>query len=99
MQITKETLEKIAHLARLEIKPEEEAGLLNDLNEILVWVEKLNEVNTDGVEPIIHMTREINGFRDDLATNALAKADGLKLAPDHDGNFFRVPKVIKDKSK
>jgi len=99
MQITKATLEKIAHLARLEIKPEEEDGLINDLNEILTWVEKLNEVNTDGVEPLTHMTRGINGFRDDVASNSLSKADGLKLASDHDNDFFRVPKVIQDRSK
>lgn len=99
MQITKATLEKIAHLARLEVKPEEEEGLIKDLNEILTWVEKLNEVDTDGVEPLTHMSAEINGFREDVAINRLSKTDGLKLAPDHDNEFFKVPKVIKDKSK
>jgi len=99
MQVTKSTLEKIAHLARLEIKPEEEEGLIKDLNEILTWVEKLDEVDVDGVEPLTHLSTEINRFRDDLATNKLSKTDGLKLAPDHNSEFFKVPKVIKDKAK
>jgi len=99
MKITKETLEKIAHLARLEVKAEDEEMLLNDLSEILTWVEKLNEVDTDGIEPLTHMSKEVNSMREDIASNNLNRKDALKISPQHDSKFFTVPKVIKNKGK
>jgi len=97
MKVTKETLHKIAHLARLKVKEEEEEQLLTDMSEILTWVEKLNEVDTDGVEPLTHMTMEKNAYREDKAENRLKREDALKQAPMEDGTFFQVPKVIKNK--
>ncbi len=99
MKVTRKTLLKIAHLARLEVKAEDEERLLNDLSEILTWVEKLKEVDTEGVEPLSHMSREINLFREDLASNNLNRKDALKVSPQHNGEFFIVPKVIKNKGK
>lgn len=95
MKVDKEALAKIAHLARLKIKPEEEDGLLKDMNEILNWVEKLKEVDTDGVEPLTHMTAEMNVFRSDKAETVISMEDALKNAPEQDGQFFKVPPVIK----
>ncbi len=95
MKVDKETLEKVAHLARLKIKPEEEDKLLKDLSEILSWVEKLKEVDTDGVEPLTHMTQEFNVLRADKAEKTISREDALKNAPDHDEQFFKVPKVLK----
>ncbi|WP_339606450.1 Asp-tRNA(Asn)/Glu-tRNA(Gln) amidotransferase subunit GatC [uncultured Roseivirga sp.] len=95
MQVDKETLHQVAHLARLNIKPEEETQLLNDMSEILTWVEKLNELDTEGVEPLTHMTAEVNVFRKDKAETSITQQQALKNAPVKDNKFFKVPKVLK----
>lgn len=95
MQVDKETLHKVAHLARLNIKPEEEAKLLSDMSEILTWVNKLEEVDTEGVEPLTHMTTEVNAMRADKAAKTISREDALKNAPKKDDRFFKVPKVLK----
>lgn len=96
--IDKETLQKIAHLARLHIKPEEEAKLQKDMSEILDWVDKLREVDTEGVAPLIHMTEETNVLRKDEVEPSLGKKEALKNAPQTDGQHFLVPKVLKGKA-
>lgn len=95
MKVDKETLYKVAHLARLNIKPEEEDKLLKDMSEILTWVEKLKEVDTDGVTPLTHMTAEVNVMRPDAALKTISKEDALKNAPVKDKDFFKVPKVLR----
>ncbi|MFT6828633.1 MAG: aspartyl-tRNA(Asn)/glutamyl-tRNA(Gln) amidotransferase subunit C [Roseivirga sp.] len=95
MQVDKTTLEKVAHLSRLNIKPEEETKLLQDMSDILSWVEKLNELDTEGVTPLTHMTREVNVFRPDVAENNISQANALKNAPAKDEQYFKVPKVLK----
>ena len=95
MKVDKETLEKVAHLARLSIKPEEEVQLLKDMGEILNWVDKLSEVDTEDVEPITHMTQEVNVLRADKAEKTIQREEALKNAPDQDGQFYKVPKVLK----
>ncbi len=92
--ITPELLHKIAHLARLEVRPEEEAGLVNSLNDVLTWMEQLNEVDTTGVEPLTHISLEINVLRDDVVANQLPRKQALTNAPQQDGQFFEVPKVL-----
>ncbi|GHE66629.1 Asp-tRNA(Asn)/Glu-tRNA(Gln) amidotransferase subunit GatC [Roseivirga thermotolerans] len=95
MKVDKETLQKVAHLARLNIRPEEEDQLLKDMGEILNWVEKLREVNTKGVEPLTHMTGEVNVLRADKAEATIDRQQALKNAPQQDGKFFIVPQVMK----
>ena len=95
MKVDKETLHKVAHLARLNIKPEEETKLLSDMSDILTWVEKLKEVDTDNVAPLTHMTTEVNVMRADKAETTIDRADALKNAPKKDEQFFKVPKVLK----
>ncbi|GAB3687271.1 Asp-tRNA(Asn)/Glu-tRNA(Gln) amidotransferase subunit GatC [Spirosoma flavus] len=94
MKVDKETLQKIAHLARLEVKPEEETELLNSLNNVLTWMEQLNEVDTTGVEPLTHISPETNVLRDDVVANQLPREQALVNAPQHDEQFFEVPKVL-----
>jgi len=94
MTIDKETLEKIAHLARLKFNGAAEKGMLKDMNNMLDFVEKLREVNTAGVEPLQHMSLEINQLRDDVAGKHLDREKALKLAPSTNGEHFIVPKVI-----
>ncbi|QJD77893.1 Asp-tRNA(Asn)/Glu-tRNA(Gln) amidotransferase subunit GatC [Spirosoma rhododendri] len=92
--ITPELLHKIAHLARLEVRPEEEAGMVNSLNDVLTWMEQLNEVDTTGVEPLTHISLETNVLRDDVVANQLPREQALTNAPQQDGQFFEVPKVL-----
>ncbi len=94
MSINKETLEKIAHLARLEFDEKSEEKMLKDMNNILVFVEKLQELDTENVEPLQSMSFEVNQLREDKLGNHLSHDQGLKNAPKKDQDYFRVPKVI-----
>ena len=94
MKIDHTTLHKIAHLARVEIDPDQEEGLIKDLEQIVSWVEKLDELDTEFVEPLTHMTMEKNAMREDEAAKTLTKDEVLKNAPDKTNDFFKVPKVL-----
>jgi aspartyl-tRNA(Asn)/glutamyl-tRNA(Gln) amidotransferase subunit C len=88
------TVEEVAHLARLEFTEEGKADILNDMNRMLAFVDKLNEMDTDGVEPLIYMTDEKNVMREDESKNTLTQKEALKNAPKKDSDYFKVPKVI-----
>jgi aspartyl-tRNA(Asn)/glutamyl-tRNA(Gln) amidotransferase subunit C len=94
MTLDQETLDKIAHLARLEINERDRDKMLADMNNMVAFVEKLKEVDTQGVEPLTTMTHEVNAMRDDVVRELLIKEEALQLAPKHDADFFRVPKVL-----
>lgn len=94
MKVDHETLLKIAHLARLDVRPEEETELLNSLNGVLTWMEQLAEVDTTGVEPLTHISTETNVLRDDVVGQHLPREQALANAPQHDEQFFEVPKVL-----
>lgn len=81
-------------MARLNFEEAEEEAILGDLNQILGWVEKLKELDTEGVDPLCFMSSEINNLRDDKPGNMLDKTKGLKLAPKADNDHVLVPKVI-----
>lgn len=88
------TIRNLAHLARLEINETKEQEMLSDLNKILNWMEQLNELNTDNVEPLIHMSEEVNVMREDIAQNTVTHEEALRNAPKKDSDYFRVPKVM-----
>ena len=94
MKIDQETLEKIAHLARLKFDPESGEQMMADMEEILTWVEKLDELDTENVEPLTHMSPEINVYREDEVKGQLDRKRALANAPKKDEAYFRVPKVI-----
>lgn len=94
MNIDKSTLDKIAHLARLEYNDSNSEKMLNDLNNIVAFVEKLRELDTTGVEPLTTMSHEINALREDFVKDQLPKEAALVNAPMKDTDFFRVPKVM-----
>lgn len=94
MKIDFDILEKVAHLARLEVKDAEKEGLLKDMNNILSFMDKLNEVNTDKVEPLVYMNEEFNVLREDKIIPTISREEGLTNAPKSDGKYFRVAKVI-----
>lgn len=94
MKVDKTTLRKIAHLGRLNFEEKNEEKMLDSINEILDWVEKLNEVNTDNVAPLITMSEEVNVLREDVVKDQLSHENGLKNAPKKDSDYIRVPKVL-----
>lgn len=94
MKIDRNTLTKIAHLARLEIDEKDIPKMMEDMSKIVSFVEKLDEVDTEGVEPLTTMSHEINVLRNDIVKNQLTKEEALKNAPKKDVDFFRVPKVL-----
>ncbi len=94
MKIDKELLLKTAHLARLEFDKNTAEKMMQDMTEIIDWVEKLNEVDTDGIEPLTTMSHEVNALREDEINPHLSHERALKNAPDKDSDYFRVPKVL-----
>ncbi len=94
MQVDKESLRKIAHLARLKLDEKDEDAMVESLTKILSWVEQLEEVDTDGIQPLTTMSKEKNVVREDCPKNTLKRDDALKNAPDHDGEHVKVPKVM-----
>ncbi len=94
MKISKDEVRHVAHLARLEFSEEEQEKFTSQLNDILMYMEKLNEVETAGVEPVSHAIALNNAFRDDQVGESIGNDLALSNAPDPKGHFFRVPKVI-----
>lgn len=94
MRLDVNTIRKIAHLARLEFDEKGAEKMKEDMTQILDWVEKLREVDTEGVEPITTMSSEENVFREDVVGEHLSHEKGLKNAPKKDSDYFRVPKVM-----
>ena len=94
MAITLKDVEHVANLARLEFSDEEKKTLMNQLNRILDYMEKLNELDTSKVEPLSHVIPLTNVFREDKVKPSLSVSDVLKNAPAKTEKFFKVPKVI-----
>lgn len=94
MKLNNETISKIAHLARLEINDAEKELVMEDMNEILSFMEKLNELDTSDVEPLIYLTDEVNVLRKDEVKQEITAREALKNAPEQDGAYFKVAKVI-----
>ncbi|MGG9961327.1 Asp-tRNA(Asn)/Glu-tRNA(Gln) amidotransferase subunit GatC [Ferruginibacter sp. SUN106] len=95
MEVNDAMVDKLANLARLEFNDAEKEGIKNDLQRMIKFVEKLNEVDTTGVEPLLHMSEQVNVLRADEVQGSISRAEGLQNAPAHDEQFFKVPKVIK----
>ena len=94
MKIHQESLKKIAGLAKLHVKPEEEAALLTSMDNVLTWMEQLNEIDTENVEPLTHIMDEVNNWREDKGNNSLSRSEALANAPSKNDTYIKVPKVI-----
>ncbi|MFN3916982.1 MAG: Asp-tRNA(Asn)/Glu-tRNA(Gln) amidotransferase subunit GatC [Flavobacteriales bacterium] len=95
--ITEETVEKLATLAKLQFTDEEKVNFVNDLNRIVGFVDKLQELNTDNVEPLIHMSDEVNVMREDDAEITITQQEALLNAPKKDSDYFKIPRVLSKK--
>lgn len=94
MKIKKEEVEYVAHLARLEFQTEEVEKFTAQLNDILLYMDKLNEVDTTGVTPMSHAITVTNAFRGDAAKESLSRDLSLANAPEVRGDCFLVPRVV-----
>lgn len=94
MSIDKKTIGKIAHLARLEFEESSLESFSTDFNKMLSWINKLNEVDTDNVQPLIHMSAELNVLREDVEKVTISHEEALVNAPKKDSDYFRVPKFL-----
>ncbi|PJJ79088.1 Asp-tRNA(Asn)/Glu-tRNA(Gln) amidotransferase subunit GatC [Mucilaginibacter auburnensis] len=94
MNIDRETVDKIAHLARLDLAENDKQEMIGDMNRILDFMAKLNEVDTSGVEPLVYMSNEVNVFREDVVKHDITTEQALENAPKHNDQYFMVAKVI-----
>lgn len=95
MKIDDALVNRLAELAKLEFDDASREEIKQDLSKILSLVEKLQELDTENVEPLIYLTEDINVLRDDKAERSYTKEEALKNAPDKDSDYFKVPKVLK----
>ena len=93
-KITLETIEDVSILAKLKLDPEEAENARKDMQKMLDYVEKLNELDTDGVEPLTHLFSYGNVFREDIVTNGDASEEMLAKAPKANDGQYQVPKTI-----
>ena len=94
MKITEEIVDHIAHLARLEFEGEEKLAIIRDMENIVNFMDRLNELDTEHVEPLIFMSEEVNRLRDDVAQVTITQKEALQNAPKKDSDYFRIPKVL-----
>ena len=94
MKIDQTLISRLEHLARLELSETEREGIRQDLNNILQMVEKMNEVDTENVEPLVYINEQFNVWREDEVKNQVDRKEALKNGPDTNDEFFKVPRMI-----
>lgn len=97
MDIDDKLIDRLSFLAKLEFKGQEKQEIKNDLKNILELADTLNDIDTTGVEPLIYLNSEKNILRDDVAVKEMTKKEFFKNAPEHNGDFIIVPKVVDKK--
>ncbi len=94
MQVDSKLVNHLAHLSRLTVAPEKMDKLVTDMQDLVVFVEQLNALDTTGTDPLMHMGDAVNVLRKDEVNGSITREDALLNAPESDGAFFKVPKVI-----
>ncbi|RYM33956.1 Asp-tRNA(Asn)/Glu-tRNA(Gln) amidotransferase subunit GatC [Brumimicrobium glaciale] len=94
MEIKDELIDHIAHLARLSFTGEDKEAIKNDMNNIIDFMGKLNEIDTDHVEPLVFMSEGVNVLREDIPQQSITHEEALRNAPKKDSDYFRIPKVL-----
>ena len=95
MKVDKKLVDKVAGLAKLEFDEAAKEKMVSDMDKIISFIDKLEELNTESVEPLVYMSEETNVLRADEVGEHSAKEDALKNAPQKDSDYFKVPKVLK----
>lgn len=95
MKIDAHMVDNLAHLARLRFDDSEKESIRTDLESMVAFVEKLQAINTEGVEPLLHISDAANVLREDRVQGSVTRAEALLNSPVNDDTFFKVPKVIR----
>ena len=95
MEITNKLIQDIAALAKLEFDEQSAKQMKADLEKIIGFVDKLNEIDTEGVDPLIYLSEEVNVLREDEVKAVISQVEALKNAPEKDSDYFKVPTVLK----
>jgi aspartyl-tRNA(Asn)/glutamyl-tRNA(Gln) amidotransferase subunit C len=95
MEVNDALIDNLSNLARLEFNAVEKEEIKKDLQRMIHFVEKLGELDTTGVEPLLHMSPETNVLREDRLRGSVSREEALTNAPATDGTYFKVPKVIR----
>jgi len=85
----------LANLARLRFNEAEKEAIKKDLERMIAFVDQLSALDVEGVEPLMHMTGNMDRLREDLVQGSVSRETALRNAPETDGTYFKVPKVIK----
>ena len=95
MEITNKLIQDIAALAKLEFDEKSTEKMKVDLEKIIRFFDKLSEIDTDGLEPLIYLSKEVNVLREDEIKGVISQIEALKNAPEKDSDYFKVPTVLK----
>ena len=95
MEVNNKLIQDIAKLSKLKFDDSAEEKMKSDLKKMLAFVDKLNEIDTEGIDPLIYMSDEINVLRTDEIAHEVSQKNALKNAPQKDSDYFKVPTVLK----
>lgn len=95
MEVNNKLIQEIAKLSKLKFDSSSEEKMIEDMGKILSFIDKLNEIDTEGVEPLIYMSEEVNVLRKDETNSEVSQKDALRNAPQKDSDYFKVPTVLK----
>ena len=95
MEVNNKLIQDIAKLSKLKFDDSAEEKMKSDLEKMLAFVDKLNEIDTEGIDPLIYMSEEVNVLREDKVSEEISQEDALKNAPEKDSDYFKVPTVLK----
>ena len=95
MEVNNKLIQDIAKLSKLKFDDSAEEKMKSDLEKMIAFVDKLNEIDTEGIDPLIYMSEEVNVLREDKVSEEISQEDALKNAPEKDSDYFKVPTVLK----
>lgn len=94
MNINQNVISKLARLSKLKFNEDEMKLISNDLSKMLDFINQLQDLDTEGIDPLIHMNEEINNWREDQVQGMISQEEALSNSPDKDGTYFKLPKVL-----
>ncbi len=94
MKIDKKTVDKIAKLSKLKFNEKEGELILKDMNKMLDFIDQLDELDTENIEPLVHMSEEVNKLRKDINYTKISQQEALSNSPEKDSTYFKLPKVL-----
>lgn len=95
MEVNNKLIQDLSRLAKLKFDEQAAEKMKGDLDKIIGFVDKLSEIDTEGIEPLIYLSEEVNVLRADEIANEVSQESALKNAPQKDSDYFKVPTVLK----